>query len=360
MPFFSIIIPVFNVNLDYFEVCMNSILKQSFGDFEVIIVDDGSNKDCAYRYDYYAKVDNRVKVIHQANQGVSVARNRGIEAATAEWIMFADADDWLEINACEILNSYLCNISCDILLFSATKEYAEKQEKINYGLEHEKIYKTSEIDIREMLYLRTMGTKSSVLGNLYYSWDKVYNRNFLLDNHLQYPAGISKSEDKVFILRCLQKLSSLLFVDTALYHYRINEASVCNRYSENADSDRIALANLLEQVAFSMDRELGEIKGDSHYNKIQMQFNRFIFGIITDVLFLKYYHLDYPRSKQERNAEVKAFLNTEPFKSSIRTVKYSDLTRKAKVKKFMLSYGLVSQFYKLKQKRELSSGKIAE
>lgn len=92
-PLFSIIIPIYKVRQDYLEICIESIRNQSFQNIEIIMVDDGSPDNCGVLCDDYAKKDSRIRVIHQINQGVSVARNAGIEAAKGEWIMFVDADD---------------------------------------------------------------------------------------------------------------------------------------------------------------------------------------------------------------------------------------------------------------------------
>lgn len=358
-PYFSIIIPIYNVDIGYFTVCMESILHQSFGEIEVILVDDGSCEECATLCDQYAVNDERVRVVHQKNQGVSAARNHGIEIAVADWIMFVDADDWLEINACEVIKKHLEEVDCDILLFNAVKEFAGKQEKLNYGLAKNTLYRTNDVNTREMLYSRAMGAPNTKIGKLcvvYYSWDKVYKKSFLVDNGVQYPVGIPKSEDKIFALRCFEKIHSLYYIETVLYHYRINAESVCNRYSEKADVDSIVLTEQLKIIAERMDAELGR-RRDDYYQNIMKQFYRFTFGIISDVFKLKYFHKDYPRSKKDRNNEVRKFLSMEPFKSSISNVKYSELPNNAKIKKFLISHGLAGLFYKLKKAKNNYSGK---
>ena len=362
--FFSIIIPVYNVNFMYFDVCMNSILNQTICDYEVIIVDDGSKKECADLCDQYAEKYEQVHVIHREKQeGVSAARNLGVQSAHAEWIMFVDADDWIETNTCETLKMCLQNVSCDILMFDAVKEFSSKKERMNYGLEDRTLYSTADVPTREMLYIRAMGsnnTKSKRMSVIYYSWGKIYRRSFLINNNILFPYGIKKSEDKVFILTCFQKMQSLYYVKDVFYHYRIHESSVCHSYSEDADTDRLALSRILESTAKRMDKELGEKKNNFSYNEITKQYTRFIFGIITDVFENKYYHSEYPRSNKERNKEVKVFLNTEPFRSSIRSIKYSDLPRAAKIKKFLLLCGMHRLLYFAKKYRKNKAGNIPQ
>ena len=358
IPFFSIIVPIYNIDAGYLDQCINSILEQSFPGIEVILVDDGSRKDCADACDTYAAKDDRVRVIHQQNQGVSAARNTGIEAASAEWIMFVDADDWLEKDACETVRDCLRDTDCEILMFSGTVESSGQQKKLSYGLKEGTVYDAEDPEIREMLYRRVMGVQNLKEGRysvLYYSWDKVYRRDFLMDNGIRYPVGIPKSEDKVFILLCFEKLGRLFYVGNALYHYRINDSSACHHYSGKADTDRIGLSGILIEIADRMDKELSVLKGDPSFRGITDECNRFIFGITTDVIRLKYFHPDNPQDEKTRNREAKAFLRTEPFRSAIRSVKYDELPFNAKVKKFMLSHGMVSLFYRFKISRTAKS-----
>lgn len=362
-PFFSIIIPVYKVPQNYLDCCIKSIVNQSYPDFEVIIVNDGSPDNSGELCDEYAKNDSRIKVIHQENQGVSVARNNGIKAATADWIMFVDADDWLEYDACERLKRHLEVNNCDILLFNAVKEYAEKQQQMNYGFENGQLYSSEDVNTREFLYRRAMQTPNAGKERycpVYYSCDKVFSRSFLINNALQYPKGLPKSEDKVFILGCFEKIKSFYYVDDVLYHYRIHSSSVCNKYSENADADRVLLACLLSEISERMDKELGLLKGEANYSKITKDYMRFVFGIISDVLFLKYYHPDYPYAKKKRFIEAKNFINTEPFKSSIRECRYHELTIEAKIKKFLLSLNLVAIFCFIRNIRKRATKRIAE
>lgn len=354
-PFFSIIVPIYKARLDYLDVCVRSILNQSFRDIELILVDDGSPDKCGEVCNNYAREDDRVRAIHQENKGVSVARNNGIDNATADWIMFVDADDWLELDACERLQQYVDDSDCDILLFSGIREYADRHITMNYGLQHGQTYNTANIDERELLYRQAMQTTNvaksakTKLWPIYYSWDKVYRRKFLTENNIRYPQGLPKSEDKVFILRCFEKLSKLHCVCDALYHYRINAGSICNRYSENADIDRIKLVGMLQDIAARMDKELGRLKNDDEYSVIARDYKRFVFWIISDVLSLKYYHPDCPYDKRTRKREALAFLKTDPFRSALREISYPQLSFEGKLRKLLLSHGLITTFLSIRR-----------
>ena len=127
MDLISIIVPVYNVE-KYIHECVDSIINQTYKNIEIILVDDGSPDNCGKICDEYAKKDNRIKVIHKPNGGLSDARNHGIDVANGEWLMFIDSDDWIEPNMAEKLLHSALNNKADlaissVILFDEEKEY---------------------------------------------------------------------------------------------------------------------------------------------------------------------------------------------------------------------------------------------
>ena len=120
---FSIVMPVYKTNGLFFKKAVESCLKQSFCSFELIIIDDGSPDDCGTIAESYKQVDSRVIVVHQSNSGVSCARNKGISIANGEYVIFIDADDWIEPNTLEILSSNISETHLDCYLFLLSREY---------------------------------------------------------------------------------------------------------------------------------------------------------------------------------------------------------------------------------------------
>ena len=348
-PRVSVIVPVYKVNKDYFDVCIKSIIGQSLSDIEIILIDDGSPDDSGLLCDNYAKKDKRIMSIHQKNQGVSVARNNGIKHAKAEWIMFVDADDWLELDACFRIYEHIKYNTCDLLMFRSFAEYENKQIVMKHNLRPGHTYCSNNLEERELLYRCAMqppviSKKPFSVNTFSHSWDKAYRRDFLISNKLCFPAGIKLSEDKVFVLRCFEKLKKFRYVDDILYHYKINADSVTQRYSDTIDQDRINLLSILEKIAKRMDREMGALKNDSGYSAITEDYMRFVFGIISNVLLSKYYHPDCVYDKKTKKKEAIAFLQTDPFRSVVRNINYSQLSFKGKLKKLLLSHGIVTIF----------------
>jgi glycosyltransferase involved in cell wall biosynthesis len=317
----------------------------------VILVDDGSPDNCGQLCDEFAAKDERVRVIHQENQGVSAARNNALAVATGDWILCVDGDDWIEPNACQTIRDAIESNSCDVLVFKAFRDSGDDAEILDCGLGGKSVYDLGDVADKEYLYRRVMGV--SVGGKsyapVYYSWDKAYRREFLIQNGIKYPVGLPKSEDKVFICQCFEKATRLCHINDVFYHYRMNEGSVCHRYSPNMDKSRMMLAEILLPIAERMNDELAELKNDPSYRKVLDDYTRFIFGTITDVLYLRYYHKDNPDRRTRRRDALK-FLKTEPFKSAIKNIPYSSLSKVSKIKKFLLKHGFVSTFCRVSMK----------
>lgn len=117
---FSIIVPIYNIK-PYLDRCLISLIGQTYKDIEIILVDDGSTDGSSELCDKYAAQDNRIQVLHKENDGLSDARNKGLELASGEYILFVDSDDYIDLNACQNLCNYT-SLGCDILIADAIVE----------------------------------------------------------------------------------------------------------------------------------------------------------------------------------------------------------------------------------------------
>ena len=129
MPQISVIVPVYKVE-PYLDRCVKSVLNQTFSDFELILVDDGSPDECPRLCDEWATKDNRIQVIHKENGGLSDARNVGFEASTGEWITFVDSDDWLDATMYEIMLKHAANCAAQAVICDAVLEFPDKIEAV--------------------------------------------------------------------------------------------------------------------------------------------------------------------------------------------------------------------------------------
>ena len=213
----SIIVPIYNKE-KYLTECVDSILQQTFKDFELILVDDGSKDSSWSIINEYAEKDKRVIPIHQENEGVSVARNTGLDNAHGKWICFVDADDYLPKDGIQILVEHGEKSNADIVNANATRVEDDKQFKIfNFNNE-------------------------IVKGNIYprlvhfAPWAQLFKRSIIEEHHLRYVKGLAYSEDNVFILYYSLYASSIEFVNDSVYNYRINSDSAI----QNKDYKKVA------------------------------------------------------------------------------------------------------------------------
>lgn len=233
---FSIIIPIYNVE-PYLRQCLDSILAQSFGDWEAICVNDGSTDNSAVILVEYVAKDERFKVITQANGGLSAARNTGLKEAQGGYVLFLDSDDWLEPNALQILNSQLSNFKfqLDIICFSG-RRYIEETNSFNPADElPEKVYESGMDYYNENALLpRDFAFVCVVL--------RAYRRTFLSENNLQFKEGIYH-EDNLFTPIACYSAKNICVTNTCLYNYRVRTNSITTTYNEKRLKDFMDIAN---------------------------------------------------------------------------------------------------------------------
>ncbi len=210
MPFFSIIIPVYNVE-DYLSECIRSVLTQTFNDWECILVDDGSPDNCPQLCDEYAEQDKRIKVIHKKNGGMSDARNAGILAATGEYIVLLDSDDYLVVNdALQNLYSTVINTNENII-YNANITLVSPKGVLGYD---RLIIFKDECSIFDF-YSHWRKKEIGIIAG----WSFVTQRAFLLDKRLFFKKGILH-EDVHWIARLLCSSKSLTINHYQFYAYR--------------------------------------------------------------------------------------------------------------------------------------------
>jgi glycosyltransferase involved in cell wall biosynthesis len=214
-PLISIIVPVYKVE-DYLEKCIKSILAQSLTNFELILIDDGSPDKCGEICDSYADKDSRINVIHKKNEGLSSARNTGLDIAKGEYIGFIDSDDWIESNMYETLLALLVDNNADIAQCEFIKSCDE--EGIVDNSDRKNIETFNNIES-----LRNLYNEKSI--STVVSWNKLYRRS--LFENVRFPKG-KIHEDEFTTHKLLYKSKKLVYTDKAFYYYRQNPNSIMN------------------------------------------------------------------------------------------------------------------------------------
>lgn len=225
-PFLSLIVPVYNVE-KYINDCLTSIINQSFEDYEVVLVDDGSTDTSGYIADTYAQKDERISVIHKENGGLSSARNAGIQACTGEYLFFIDSDDILDTEcALEKIAACLRQTKPEVLLFPP-KEYDESLT--NVVISHDegkwqqnKIYNTLDI-LDELYYENSLWVTMAMT--------KIINKDFCIANSLYFVDKIYHEDDE-WISRTLNCNPKVAFLYDPVYGYRHRENSIITTKNE--------------------------------------------------------------------------------------------------------------------------------
>ena len=228
MPNISVIVTVYNLE-KYIGQCIQSLLEQSYSDFEMLLIDDGSN-DCSGEIcDNFAEKDNRIKVFHQNNAGVSVARNIGLENAIGKWIAFIDGDDYVDSNYLESLIEKAEETQADICIGDYWVDFENQEPRYSSFI----LNKQEEwFNKRELIENCVNGNKAkdnvTAIG---VPWGRLYLRSFISDNKLTFIPGLKRNQDMVFNLYAFSTTTKVSYNRNAGYHYRIWDESAVKRYS---------------------------------------------------------------------------------------------------------------------------------
>lgn len=214
--FFTVIVPVYNVE-NYLKTCLDSIMDQTFRDYEVIVIDDGSTDSSSSICDNYLS-HNNVTIIHQENHGLPQTRQLGLERAQGEYINFIDADDWLDENHLEVRYKRLKDSGIE-MLWSAYHNHKYESSYVDTP--------SLSISSPELLILRYQNKISS------YVWNNTYQRKFLERNNIHF-GRYTIGEDYFFITQVFYYVRHIAFDECATYHYRYNPQSLTNKRTKES------------------------------------------------------------------------------------------------------------------------------
>lgn len=198
----SLIVPIFNAE-KYLKKCLDSILNQTYKNFEIILVDDGSTDRSGDMCDEYASTNEQIQVIHKRNKGLVEARITGIENASGKWIAFVDADDWIETNFLSALVNSMSQTEADIAIAGYIRERDKARTAILNNIESG-IY--VEEDLAEAIYSKMLCFKKFFeFGILPYIWNKIYKKDILMECYKEMDTAIYDGEDVAIVFPYLLK-----------------------------------------------------------------------------------------------------------------------------------------------------------
>ena len=234
MPYFSIIIPVYNVE-PYLRECLDSVLAQTFTDWEAICIDDGSTDGSGAILDEYAAKDKRFRVIHQANEGVSVARNLALDLSTGDWVCFLDSDDIWDAETLVNVNYIIHKENPDLVRFRY-KMFIRMDEVLGSGHITDYALITGEVAINRFVNDELIQAGYACL---------LFVRRTLL-REVRFPIGVKYAEDALFSLDLFSKIKKIAQSEFVGYFYRIRGNSATRTLIES--TERVRFFQSLERI----------------------------------------------------------------------------------------------------------------
>lgn len=322
-PMVSFVMPIYGVE-DYLNECVDSVLNQTFGDFELILVDDGSPDKCGEICDEYAKNDKRVKVIHKENEGVSEARNTGLRAACGQWAYIIDSDDWLEPDALKKMYTAAISNNVDCVMSDVLVHYPKTQKR-GYLFAHEFVATDSETigKIQKFILCHKYSPyyTNKTINGFAAPWSKLVKMSIIKDNEVYFdPYVKGRFDDGLWSLHMLDYVSSVCYIQEVTYNYRNLSSSITHSYKPQA-------LDIIERGFKKTQDWINATEKDysfmqAHYGRVCMflalQLSQYFFNPMNE------------KTNKERTSELRTVLKREPYKTAIKKVDFSKLETKHK------------------------------
>lgn len=319
----SIIVPVYNME-KYLEKCVDSILKQTYQNLEIILVNDGSKDSSGLMCDEYADKDQRIKVIHQKNAGLSAARNIGINTATGNYLSFVDSDDWIDPQTYEVLVENIKKSSIaepDMVRFNAFRG-----KDIMNPLPFNGAYEG--VRLEKEIVNPTLGPDK--LGGMFIMgvvWIFLYKRSFIQEHNLRFKI-VKRFEDRLFTIATFLRTKSILFVDDSLYHYRLVSDSMSNAYDANRWERELEYMDGMKEECLSAGINLNDpdIK-----NRIRNEY------LLRAILTIHHeFFSNNPSSFYQKKQNIKAIICNQDVLDATRNTKKATLSKKDSILLFFI------------------------
>lgn len=254
----SIVVPIYNVE-NYLNKCINSLLEQTYKKIEIILVNDGSTDSSSTICEKYKIYDNRIKIVHKKNGGLSDARNIGIEKSEGDYILFVDSDDYIDKDSCEKFINILKNKTADIITGNARKIQNKISSLIQYSQSEFSLSMSGEKFLKKELKNGTMHMAV---------WLNLYKREFLINKNLKFKKGLLH-EDEEFTPRAFLKATSVISTKILFYNYvvRTNSITTTKNLEKNA-YDILKICTELHKIYILVeDKELNQLLRDNLVTK---------------------------------------------------------------------------------------------
>lgn len=252
----SVIVPIYNVE-QYLNACIESITRQSYENLQIILINDGSKDFSESICKEWQQRDQRIEVIFQKNQGVSVARNKGLASSRGKYVSFIDADDWIEKDYIKnFVNSFSENEK--IFPFSGYIKEASDGEKIIHPLEFGASFLHESI-VKEML------SNSGING---YLWNKFFIREIIANNDIHFEESLTIAEDLLFCVQYSCFVKEAVYIDNITYHYVERKNSASNEIQKGTKIEVLTHLKAIDQIDLIISNDYSDIKKKLKFDKI--------------------------------------------------------------------------------------------
>ena len=308
-PLISIIVPVYNAAI-YLPQCIESLQNQTYQNLQIICVNDGSKDNSWEILHHFEKSDKRIILINKNNEGVSAARNSGLLSALGDYIMFVDADDWIDRDTCAIAVDALLKEKADVVLWSYVSENKDIQS-FKRIFDADRVF--DETECREKLHRRFVGIIGDELAHpeladsLCPVWGKLYRRDIICKSKAQFVdlSDIGTYEDGLFNLEVFGYVYKAVYINHCFYHYRRdNSGSATSNYNPDLFDRWQNLYSLMR--AYIKDKRLPEMYSQALQNRIALG----ILGLTLNISMAQ-------KSPLEKNKELKRILRSKQYAESL-------------------------------------------
>lgn len=259
MKFFSIIVPIYNIE-EYIEECIESVLKQNFSDYEIVLIDDGSKDKSGKICDRYMKYE-KIKVIHKENGGLSDARNAGLAIAEGKYIIFLDGDDTLHENCLEVLYKEIRNTRIE-LLAADFNIYGEKNNKQESDIKNIQVNNLNQLlnDLKEIPWSASRN---------------VYRLDIIKDKKIKFEYGLIGAEDCDFFMKYIENITTINYTNNKIINYRTNrDNSITNTIGYNAIYGQLEVfSKYFNKYFYEGNKEIYEHFSCKYLNTISTIYN---------------------------------------------------------------------------------------
>ena len=331
----SIVVPIYNVE-NYLKKCVDTLINQTYRNIEIILVDDGSKDNCGKICDEYQEKDDRIKVVHKKNGGLSDARNAGIKEATGKYIAFLDADDYVDSTMYEKLYNVIKKEKAEIAICGYSR-ISEENIETKYPLKVEKYKKD-----RSILY-NMIGTlpKDAEDINIGMSvWKCLYDLEIIKKNELFFQSErVYISEDIIFQIEYFEFVNKVGLISDPLYKYRYNEVSLSKKYRK----DRFEKQKILYLKEKSMLEERNWLDNELK-NRLDRTFLMKVKACIKSEVVAN------TESKKKKLENIKEIVNDDLLQKVIKEYPTRETNFKSKIYIFIMKFKLKKLLYRIYDK----------